>query len=770
MLQHGLILLERALDLEQSNGNEILLVQDGPCHGIRHDTPCYDMVYLLVKHLDGPSDSRQQQSGHIAIHEEKRVYGCQTANFRNGEQSRRKHIMRNSDVKVCLGHGLSSYQMDCLEVTLIGFLLLMYGRKATNNTIYPRYIYNTIPADLSIDRLEFHPDPIQSGRNTWGMVQRAIVIGTAPPQTLLSDATYQRSLEDWRSRVERFGGQTWNPLLDWERSSGKSRNIQDLMNLLASGGDELPTFVDHYPGKLSGSHCELLQNLEMSEIMAADTSVRQTITSLNKDVIIMLGARPTLLYPRQQTRHYLAAVCPFIDLHWITRTSCGFVFWWPHLGARRYTSIECSQLLEQIWLLLSHKLNLLLWMLNEVAPNTIGLIEDQAVDMLQWLSDHPTSIQLEGLLKDLTEMWPTNAYSQEKRIAKSKEGYGFDVIRNYNMTPISALPEDPSGTLLPIKIRDDLPCLKLSQVMNGWSANRQTVLVNKAVRMIPNFHALEETEQAHKMQLVVRMEMDNLMKSWLGGYIRKGLFVPFPGESERQQWGRFWKQINMQRMLRGRHPDSVHFTCCWCGQQAKRVKQEKDRVNFSTIQEGCPNNMAHTLGWEAVPGSYDIFPASNLFLMFYESLPSAIVLNHWQMAAAFSEYLTDNRWHVQAQELYDRYHGVFPRVRNFQSAQEITGKVSAYIKGISNAMKKLKEIQPPCNIIWGTRRSLAEERAWSDGFRDDKTLFGIRLVLENASANTLSILEDLSYADYGPRLGIIRERNSYVITNVQYHV
>jgi hypothetical protein len=109
-------------------------------------------------------------------------------------------------------------------------------------------------------------------------------------------------------------------------------------------------------------------------------------------------------------------------------------------------------------------------------------------------------------------------------------------------------------------------------------------------------------------------------------------------------------------------------------------------------------------------------------------------------------------------------------VRNFQSAQEITGKVSAYIKGISNAMKKLKEIQPPCNIIWGTRRSLAEERAWSDGFRDDKTLFGIRLVLENASANTLSILEDLSYADYGPRLGIIRERNSYVITNVQYHV
>ena len=199
-----------------------------------------------------------------------------------------------------------------------------------------------------MDHLEFHPDPIQSGRNTWGMVQRAIVIGTAPPQTLLSDATYQRSLEDWRSRVEIFGGQTWNPLLDWERSSGKSRNIQDLMNLLASGRDELPTLVNHYPDKLLGSHCELLQNLEMSEIMAADTSVRQTITSLNKDVIIMLGARPTLLYPRQQTRHYLAAVSAFIDLHWITRTSCGFVFWWPHLGTRRYTSIECSQLLEQI--------------------------------------------------------------------------------------------------------------------------------------------------------------------------------------------------------------------------------------------------------------------------------------------------------------------------------------------------------------------------------------------------------------------------------------
>jgi hypothetical protein len=134
-LQHGLILLERVLDLEQSSGNEIVLIQDGPCHGIIHDTTCYNMVYLLVKHLDGPSDSRQQQTGHITVHEETRVYGGQTANFRNREQSRQKHIMRNSDVKVCLGHGLSSYQMDCLEVALIGFLLLMYGRKATTTRL-----------------------------------------------------------------------------------------------------------------------------------------------------------------------------------------------------------------------------------------------------------------------------------------------------------------------------------------------------------------------------------------------------------------------------------------------------------------------------------------------------------------------------------------------------------------------------------------------------------------------------------------------------------
>lgn len=760
MLHHGLTLLGRVIDLDQSNSDTLVLVDDSLAHIIQENHNCLDMVYLLVKNLL-PSTIEQQSP--FAIEPHTRVYGGQTVNFNQREARRNNHVMGRSDVKICLGHGMTSLQVDCLEVTLIGFLLLSYGMRTTNNTIYPKYIYRHIPQTLSIDNETDHPNPLEHGTNTWGMVQRAMVIGTAPPQREFHKATYQINLREWQERTQTHQP-TWNPLLNWGQASMSSQNIRALRNLLQSQSGDLPPFINHYPKSLSRNYRELFQALNMSDIVEADKDVQSSIKNLNKDVIILLGARPTFLYSASQSRHYFAEVCPYVDLHWLSTNICGFVLWWPDLGLRAHTNTACNQLLEQIWLLTAQKLHLLLWKLEQVSPKTIGVPEQEAISIVNWLKEHPTSIQIESLMKELSRIWTSQHSPAPNETASYSSVIDFQVIRDYDMTPVETLPEDAQPVALPLRIIKQLPTMSLSQVMSGWSATRQVAILRNAVKMIPNFHALEELEKAQKLQILVQMQMDSLMRSWLNNYKRHGLFIPFEGETEREQWARFWKQINLQRMLRGNHRYSTCWTCCWCGQRAMRVAQENNRVNFSTVQDGCPNGRAHATGWEVVAGDHEsIFPESNIFLLFFESLPSALVVNHWQLCVAFSNFLESNQWHLQAKVLYDRYHEIFPMIRGFRSSENTKGTVSVFIRGLTNAMEKLKQLQPPCNIMTSVRVSIQEEREWSKGFAKDKNLFGIRLVYEASDVLVLSRLEDFTFMDYGQALGIIRKPNPYYI-------
>jgi hypothetical protein len=78
-------------------------------------------------------------------------------------------------------------------------------------------------------------------------------------------------------------------------------------------------------------------------------------------------------------------------------------------------------------------------------------------------------------------------------------------------------------------------------------------------------------------------------------------------------------------------------------------------------------------------------------------------------------------------------------------------------------MEKLKQLQPPCNIMTSVRVSIQEEKEWSKGFDKDKNLFGIRLVYEASDVLVLSRLEDFTFMDYGQALGIIRKPNPYHI-------
>jgi hypothetical protein len=273
---------------------------------------------------------------------------------------------------------------------------------------------------------------------------------------------------------------------------------------------------------------------------------------------------------------------------------------------------------------------------------------------------------------------------------------------------------------------------------------------------------LEESEASLKLQVVARMEITNLRKGWMDKYIAAGLFFPFEEETPDQQFTRFFRMINMQRMLRGGHPSSIHHTCCWCGQEALRVPQKNGKVNFSTVKLGCPNGRAHSLGWEALPGKFDdLFPSSNIFLMFFEYLPTGEVLNHWQLASAFISYITENLWHVQARALHDRYEELFPLITSFRLDEQKAGSGAGFLKSVTLAMGKLAHLDPPCNVELGSRSALSEEIAWSDGFRiAKKNLIGIRVLLTEEEKTrkdiVLAKLEDFRHMGYGEALGIVR--------------
>jgi hypothetical protein len=71
--------------------------------------------------------------------------------------------------------------------------------------------------------------------------------------------------------------------------------------------------------------------------------------------------------------------------------------------------------------------------------------------------------------------------------------------------------------------------------------------------MVPNFHALEESEASIKLQVVARMEITNLRKGWMDKYISAVLLFPFEEETPDQQFARFFRMINMQQVIPDLH-------------------------------------------------------------------------------------------------------------------------------------------------------------------------------------------------------------------------
>lgn len=235
MLTHGLVLLQRVFDINSSTSDVLQLVPAGTYHTLTPPYSCTNMVYFLAKR--GTSVAGPQQAISIVL-SNTLAYVGQTENFTAREQSR-TGSMRESNTKICMGHGLTHYQMDALEVVSIAFILLKYGSRCRNMSPYPRYVYRDIPPSMSVYDTVTQDSLLQ--QNTYGLLRRMMIVGNAPPQTGFDREGYQESLLT-----------DANPLLDWSQESQRSRNIRRLMDILTMDNPdlvgELPPFINHYPG------------------------------------------------------------------------------------------------------------------------------------------------------------------------------------------------------------------------------------------------------------------------------------------------------------------------------------------------------------------------------------------------------------------------------------------------------------------------------------------------------------------------------------------
>ncbi|KAJ2962179.1 hypothetical protein NQZ79_g2705 [Umbelopsis isabellina] len=734
MYAHGMHQLEVIFNLPATTNSTLFLRPQSGWHVLQRPYTCYRMVYLLFK---GEGVSYNETNNSIIIPLTAQVYAGQARNFHDRDHSRRGP-MRDSHVKLCLAHNLTTYQRDSLETASILFSLFIFGLRSQNNCIYPVNVYLSIPIGMyfrssclnsdaknciyllnvylhipiGMTWEDTHSQNMLLPTATWNWSSRVFVVGTAPPATLLVDPDYQ-------DRLARHN----NPVLDLAELSNRSTNIAFLALLLQGALDILPPFVDHWPDMECDNWGDFRRAVSFEDILRADRNLREAIDSHRRDVIVMVGRRPTLLYPQTHTMSYFTDICPYIDIYWFPNETCGLVFWWIHPGLRWHTNKSNALLVEHILQLSAIQLRIVLRKIHLVSGESIGIPAANAAELKKWVLELPITQQIAALLRKLSKLWGSPFEFQHP------QDYPFSVdAEYYHGEELAQPPQEIEQGLLPVSVEVQLPRSSLSELTASWSSRFQSSAMRQTLRRLPHFHILTETQQALELQRTARIHHATLINSFLDQQIRKGRFFPHEGETRQQQWQRCWRQINFERLNKSSHPKASWYTCCWCGQQFNRVLYEGSSMVAAHTSLPCPNGAHLTKGWQLIESDYvGLFPECNLFLMFYESLEAGLVLNQKQLAAAFMLFIYQNRWHPQASYLYSRFGVAAPLIETFESSGELTAPITVFISSTRRALQKLTLLTTPRLIQWTKRYTLPEERAGRINISPHQTLFSINV-------------------------------------------
>jgi hypothetical protein len=231
------------------------------------------------------------------------------------------------------------------------------------------------------------------GINTYGLLQRALIVGSAPPQRQYDQIQYQELLS-----------QDTSPVLDWQTILAGSQSMYWLRDFLSQSNqdnvDELPPLVNHYPDQVSDKIDSHSAKFDLGYVSSKDTLLVSTIQRLQKNVVIMFGARRTLLHPSavDQRRSLYTKLCGNLYYVCVSRTKFQLLLWWPDLAFKYYGSNAAKLYLETVYNLLCLQLQWLCWDLEMSDIDTDGLTFDQVESIRLRYSNHPVNPQLQELL------------------------------------------------------------------------------------------------------------------------------------------------------------------------------------------------------------------------------------------------------------------------------------------------------------------------------------------------------------------------------------
>lgn len=357
MLHHGLELINTVIDMDNST-SDILVLYPNTTHQLNLPYQCENMVYLLINSSPGTFASQKPvyQPSNVSRISQCLVYAGQTAGLSQRESSRTGR-MKASDIKICLQHNLNQYQTDCLETIVIAFLPIRYGSRCDNKSPYPRFVYRQIPYDMLVSDVDAQLHLVAT--NTYGLLQRALMVGSAPPQRQYDQIDYQ----DLISREI-------NPVLDWRTTLSGSGSLEWLRDFLSQSDganiDGLPPFVNHYPDQVSDKIDRHSAKFDLSYVISKDKILVSTVQQLQKNVVIMLGARRTLLHPSavDQRRSLYTKLCGNLYYVCVSTTKYQLLLWWPDLAFKYYGSEAFKFYLESVYNLLCLQLQWLCWELE----------------------------------------------------------------------------------------------------------------------------------------------------------------------------------------------------------------------------------------------------------------------------------------------------------------------------------------------------------------------------------------------------------------------
>ncbi|CAO3669984.1 unnamed protein product [Umbelopsis ramanniana] len=746
MLEHGMELINTVIDMDNST-SDTLVLSPNTTHLLTSPYLCENMVYLLINRAPETAESQVPvyQASNVSRIDQCLVYAGQTVGFSHRESSRTGR-MKESDIKICLQHNLSQYQKDCLETIVIAFLLLQYGSRCDNKSPYPRFVYRDIPSGMLIGDVLAQSQLIAT--NTFALLRRALIVGSAPPQRLSDQIEYRELI-----RLQR----ETNPVLDWQTTLSSSESIKWLMDFLSQSDrdniNELPPFVDHYPDQVSDKIDKHSAMFDLGYVKDKDNLLVSTVQRLQKNVVVMLGARRTLLHPSavDQRRSLYTKLCGNLYYVCVSRTKFRLLLWWPHLGFKYYGSNAAKLYLEAVYNLLCLQLQWLCWELEISDIDNDGLTFQQVESFRLRYSDHPVNPQLQELLVKLSGLV---SVSMENANVPNVI-FASLAVSNEGVSRVEPGPEEDLAIV--DEVVDEVVDEDVNEIMDEdegqgssnpvqklYTKGQETRFLLATKKRVPTYDFLSHTEKASELQITIKLAMTILKDKGVEKAIKSGGLSILENEPMEKTRLRYKEWLHQHWLTKSFHVKAELSTCCDCGQFFNKTFNPKGQIKVVGHPSRCKGrNLTLTLGWSAVRGNWSSdFPQNNIFHLFLWTLPPNTGINMFQIAAAFASYVRDNEEHPQSKELAGRFQEVFDAIESLQKGSGTAqgSLMTAWKLGLGRALDKLQDV-------------FSIKVLQRDSFPQEKTHWGsktksVQCRIFSPFEGETSFVEDMDYLGY----------------------